>query len=159
MKVRYFESDLWLPQPREEVFAFFSDPRNLDAITPPGLRFRILTPGQIEMKTGALIDYKLRIRGVPIRWRTRIAAWEPPFRFVDEQVRGPYRLWEHEHGFESRDGGTQVRDRIRYAVPFDFLMHELLVRPDVARIFAYRTEWLKHRFARSSGSEANRLAQ
>ncbi len=146
MRVRYFESDLWLPRSREEIFAFFSDPRNLDAITPPRLRFRILTPGSIEMKTGALIDYKLRIRGFPVRWRTRIAAWEPPVRFVDEQVRGPYRLWVHEHGFESRDGGTLVRDRIRYAVPFDILVHELLVRPDVAQIFAYRTEWLRRRF-------------
>ena len=149
MKVRQFESELWLPRPREEVFAFFSDPRNLDAITPPWVGFRIVTPGPIEMKAGALIDYKLRIRGFPIRWRTKITEWEPPVRFVDEQLRGPYRLWIHEHEFEPREGGTLVRDRVRYAVAFDFLVHEILVRRDVARIFAYRTEKLRERFGPS----------
>ena len=146
MKVRQFLSELWLPRPREEVFAFFSDARNLDAITPPWVRFRMLTPGPIEMKTGALIDYKLRVHGLPIRWRTRITEWEPPIRFVDEQLRGPYRLWVHEHDFESRDGGTLMRDRVRYAVPFDFLVHKFLVQRDVERIFAYRTESLLRRF-------------
>jgi ligand-binding SRPBCC domain-containing protein len=105
----------------------------------------------IEMKAGALIDYKLRVRGFPIRWRTKITAWEPPIRFEDEQIRGPYRLWVHEHEFEVRDGGTLVRDRVRYAVWFDFLVHELLVRRDVARIFTYRTERLRQRFAQGSG--------
>ena len=98
------------------------------------------------MRVGALIDYKLRIRGVPIRWRTKISAWEPPMRFVDEQIRGPYRLWVHEHTFEERDGGTIVRDHVRYAVPFDFLAHPLLVRRDVERIFAYRAERLRELF-------------
>jgi ligand-binding SRPBCC domain-containing protein len=149
MKVRDFVSELWLPRPREEIFAFFSDARNLDAITPPWVRFRMETAGPIEMKAGALIDYKLRVRGLPIRWRTKITEWEPPVRFVDEQLRGPYRLWIHEHEFESRDGGTLVRDRVRYAVPFDFLVHRLFVRGDVARIFAYRTEELLRRFAPS----------
>jgi hypothetical protein len=149
MKVRHFVSELWLPRPREEVFAFFSDARNLDAITPPWVRFRMVTPGPLEMKAGALIDYKLRVRGFPIRWRTKITEWEPPARFVDEQLRGPYRLWIHEHEFEPRDGGTLVRDRVRYAVPFDFLVHRLFVRRDVARIFAYRTESLLRRFGPS----------
>lgn len=149
MKVRRFESELWLPRPREEVFAFFADARNLDAITPPWVCFRMETAGPVEMKAGALIDYKLRVRGFPIRWRTRITEWEPPFRFVDEQLRGPYRLWIHEHQFESRDDGTLVRDRVRYAVPFDFLVHKLFVRRDVARIFAYRTQALLRRFAPS----------
>jgi ligand-binding SRPBCC domain-containing protein len=149
MKVRYFQSELWLPRPREEVFAFFSDARNLDAITPPWVRFQTLTPAPIEMKAGALIDYKLRVHGFPIRWRTRITEWEPPFRFVDEQLRGPYRLWVHEHEFEPRDGGTLMRDHVRYAVPFDFLVHRLFVRRDVERIFAYRTESLRERFGAS----------
>ena len=149
MKVREFLSELWLPRPREEVFEFFSDARNLNAITPPWVRFRMVTAGPIEMKPGTLIDYKLRVRGFPIRWRTKITEWDPPVRFVDEQLRGPYRLWIHEHGFETRDGGTLVRDRLRYAVPFDFLVHNLFVRGDVARIFAYRTETLRRRFGLS----------
>ena len=152
MKVRQFLSELWLPQPREEVFAFFSEAGNLDAITPPWVRFRRVTPGPIEMKAGALIDYKLRVHGFPIRWRTKITEWNPPVRFVDEQLRGPYRLWIHEHEFEPRDGGTLVRDRVRYAVRFDFLVHNLFVRRDVARIFAYRTEHLRRRF-RCGGHE------
>ena len=147
MKVRSFASELWLPRPREEVFAFFSDARNLDAITPSWLRFQMVTAGPVVMKPGALIDYKLRVHGLPIRWRTRITEWDPPIRFVDEQLRGPYRLWIHEHEFELRDGGTLVRDRVRYAVPFDFLVHNLFVSRDVARIFAYRTRQLLHRFA------------
>lgn len=146
MKVRQFESELWLPRPRDEVFAFFADAANLDAITPPWVKFRTITPGPIEMRAGTLIDHRLRIRGFPIRWRTRITAWEPPARFVDEQLRGPYRLWVHEHLFEERNGGTLVRDRVRYAVPFDFIAHSLLVRRDVERIFAWRTECLKRRF-------------
>ena len=146
MKIRHFESELWLPRPRNEVFAFFADAANLDAITPPWVKFRTITPGPIEMRTGTLIDHRLRIRGLPIRWRTKITAWEPPARFVDEQIRGPYRLWIHEHLFEERDGGTLVVDRVRYAVPFDFIVHPLLVRRDVERIFAWRTECLKRRF-------------
>jgi ligand-binding SRPBCC domain-containing protein len=146
MKIRHFESELWLPRPREEVFAFFADAANLDAITPPWVKFQTITPGPIEMRAGTLIDHRLRIRGFPIRWRSKITAWEPPARFVDEQIRGPYRLWIHEHLFEDRDGGTLVVDRVRYAVPFDLIVHELLVRRDVARIFAWRTECLKRRF-------------
>ncbi len=135
-------SEVLLPRRREEVFPFFADARNLERITPPWLRFSILTPGPVEMREGALIDYRLRIHGVPVRWRTRIAAWEPPFRFVDEQVRGPYRRWMHEHTFEPMDGGTLCRDRVEYAVPGGRLIARLLIRPDVDRIFAYRREVL-----------------
>jgi ligand-binding SRPBCC domain-containing protein len=102
------------------------------------------------MREGALIDYKLRVRGVPLRWRTRINLWQPPHLFVDEQLRGPYRLWIHEHTFEPRDGGTVCRDSVRYAVPFDFFVHKLLVRPDVEKIFAFRTRELQRRFAQNS---------
>jgi ligand-binding SRPBCC domain-containing protein len=146
MKIREYETDLWLPRPREEVFSFFSETANLDAITPPWVHFRTITPGPIEMRIGALIDHRLRIHGVPVRWQSKITAWEPPARFVDEQVRGPYRLWIHEHLFEERDGGTLVRDRVRYAVPFDLFVNRFLVRPDVEKIFQYRTECLKRRF-------------
>jgi ligand-binding SRPBCC domain-containing protein len=109
----------------------------------------MITSGPVEMKEGALIDYKLRVRGFPIRWRTKITEWEPPVRFVDEQLRGPYRLWVHEHEFEQRDGGTLVRDHVRYAVRFDRLVHNSFVKRDVARIFSYRSENLVRRFGAS----------
>ena len=147
MRIREFKSEQWLPRPCAEIFAFFSAAANLDAITPPWLKFETLTPAPIAMRGGTLIDYKLRIRGIPIRWRTEITAWDPPRRFVDEQIRGPSRVWIHEHTFEERDGGTLMRDRVRYAVPFDWLVHGILVRPDVERIFAYRTEMLRERFS------------
>jgi len=131
-------SELWLPHPRDQVFAFFSDAMNLTRITPPWLEFRVLTPGPIDMHEGALIDYRLRIRGIPVGWRTRIALWEPPQRFVDEQVRGPYRRWIHEHAFKERDGGTLCLDHVDYAVWGGWLMDRLLVRRDVEAIFAYR---------------------
>jgi ligand-binding SRPBCC domain-containing protein len=145
MRVRNFQSQLWLPQPRDKVFAFFSDAQNLDLITPPWLSFRTVT-GPIEMHLGTMIDYKLRIHGFPAGWRSQITAWDPPIRFVDEQRRGPYRLWIHEHTLAERDGGTLVCDRVQYAVPFDWLVHRL-VRRDVGRIFRYRTEMLRRRFA------------
>ncbi|MDP9004680.1 MAG: SRPBCC family protein [Verrucomicrobiota bacterium] len=147
MRLRNFESELWLPRPREEVFAFFADATNLDLLTPDWLQFHTITPQPIAMRAGTLIDYQLRLRGIPIRWRTEIKVWEPPTRFVDEQIRGPYRLWIHEHTFAERDGGTLVRDRVRYAVPFDFLAHKFLVRPDVERIFAFHTQVLQERFS------------
>ena len=147
MRVRNFESQLWLPQPRDKVFAFFSDAQNLDLITPPWVHFRTVTPGPMEMRLGTLIDYKLRIHCFPVRWRSEITAWEPPVHFVDEQVRGPYRLWIHEHNFAERDGSTLVCDRVQYAVPFDWLAHSLLVRRDVERIFRYRNDMLRRRFA------------
>ncbi len=146
MRIRTFESEQWLPQSRDELFAFFADARNLDAITPPWLNFHTLTPGPIAMGEGTLIDYKLRVHGVPIRWRTQIQVWDPPRRFVDEQIRGPYRLWVHEHTFEPRDGGTLMRDHVRFAVPFDFIAYPLLVRRDVQTIFNHRSEQLRRQF-------------
>lgn len=146
MRVREFSTELWLPLPPAELFEFFGDAGNLDALTPPWLNFHIVTPRPIPMHAGTLIDYRLRVRGLPIRWRTRINEWQPPFRFVDEQLRGPYRLWIHEHTFEARDGGTLAKDHVRYAVPFDFLTHRWLVRPDIEKIFRYRTEALQRRF-------------
>ncbi len=147
MRIRVFKAELWVPRPREEVFEFFADAANLDAITPPWLRFHTVTPAPIEMGVGTVIDHRLRIRGFPLRWRSKITVWEPPKRFVDEQVRGPYRLWRHEHEFEEHNGGTVVRDRVQYAVLFDVLVHELLVQRDVEKIFAYRTDCLRKRFA------------
>ena len=152
MTVREFKTELWLPLPPAELFSFFGDAANLDAITPPWLHFRILTPPPIVMREGTLIDYRLRVHGLTLRWRTRISAWQPPHRFVDEQLRGPYRRWIHEHAFEPRDGGTLARDVVRYAVPFDVLLHQWFVRPDIENIFEFRAAELKRRFASSAES-------
>ncbi len=138
---------LRLPRPRPEVFAFFADAANLEALTPSLLRFRIVSPQPVEMRSGALIDYRLRVHGIPLRWKTEITAWDPPVRFVDEQLRGPYRLWVHEHTFEDAPGGgTFVQDRVRYRPPFGRLANWLLVERDVRAIFAWRTEALLRLF-------------
>ena len=146
MHIHQFSSEIWLARPIKEVFAFFSDAANLDSITPPWLSFRTVTRQPIEMHAGAVIDYRLRVRGFPVRWRSEITEWEPPYHFVDEQIRGPYRRWIHAHKFEPRNGGTLVCDDVRYAVPFDWLLHKFVVRPDVERIFAYRADCLRKRF-------------
>lgn len=146
MKTRVFESTLWLPKGVQEVFDFFGNAANLQAITPQWLNFEILTPQPMKMQQGALIDYRLRIRGFPVRWQTEITAWDPPFRFVDEQRRGPYRVWVHEHRFVERHGGTDVLDRVQYASPFGWFVDPLFVSRDVASIFAYRRQKLREKF-------------
>lgn len=152
MRERRFESEIWLPRPREELFAFFSDAANLQELTPGSLHFQIVTPMPIEIRAGTLIDYRLRIRGLPVRWQTRITVWEPPHRFVDVQARGPYRRWIHEHIFEPSGGGTLIRDQVRYAVPFDLISHRWFVRQEIERIFACRSERI---FSLFGGSSAN----
>ena len=147
MRERHFTAEQWLPRPRAELFPFFADAANLERITPPWLGFRILTPRPIEMRAGTLIDYRLKVHGVPLRWRTRIAVWAAPERFVDEQVKGPYRRWIHEHSFVEKDGGTLCRDDVRYAVLGGALVDRLLVRRDVESIFAYRRQVLTELFA------------
>ena len=142
MTVHVLERRQRLPVPAERAFAFFSDARNLEAITPPWLRFRVLTPGAIEMRPDALIEYRLRLHGIPLSWLTRIEVWEPPHRFVDVQLRGPYALWEHTHTF-APDGADAVviSDRVRYALPLGRLgelARRLLVRRDLDRIFDHR---------------------
>jgi ligand-binding SRPBCC domain-containing protein len=146
MSEHRFESDIWLPRLRQEIFPFFADAANLERITPPWLSFRVVSPQPIEMRSGALIDYRLRVHGLPLRWRTRIEEWDPPRSFVDRQLRGPYRLWLHTHSFEERDGGTLCRDVVRYAVPGGALVERLFVRRDVERIFAYRATALRRLF-------------
>ncbi|MBA4106601.1 MAG: CDP-paratose 2-epimerase [Pirellula sp.] len=135
-----------VPRPLDEVFPFFADAMNLERITPPLVRFRVLTPAPLTMRTGLLIDYKLRIRGLPVRWQTEITAWEPQRRFVDEQRRGPYKFWRHEHTFEACDGGTRMTDEVHYGVPGGGLVNWLLVGRDVRKIFAYRQQALREIF-------------
>ena len=145
---RTLETCLLLDSPQEKVFPFFADAWNLEVLTPPELRFEILTPRPLEMCEGARIEYRLRLFGVPFRWRTRIAAWEAPVRFVDVQESGPYRLWEHTHRFRAEGDRTRVEDRVRYALPLrpvGELAHQV-VRRQLDRIFAYRSEVLIRRF-------------
>lgn len=126
------------------AFDFYADTHNLEPMTPPWLHFELTTPGPVTMRPGALLDYKLRLHGVPVRWRTRIETWEPAVGFVDTQVKGPYALWEHTHLFEEdSDGATVIHDRIRYAIPLGpigSIAHRLFVRRDLERIFDYRSE-------------------
>jgi len=154
MRTRRFEQEIWLPRSRDEVFPFFADAGNLETLTPPWLSFRIVTPRPIAMRTGAEIDYRLRIHGVPLRWRSSIDAWQPPVRFVDRQLRGPYRLWVHLHEFEERDGGTLCRDIVDYAVWGGALVDRRLVRPDLEKIFRFRAETLRRLFGEAETAEA-----
>src|SRR5229473_256824 len=108
MTPRIFQTEQWLPKPLDEVFAFFASAANLQILTPDWVGCSILTPEPIELRRGARIDYRLRLHGVPVRWQTEITAWEPPHRFVDEQRRGPYRVWVHEHLFDARADGTDI---------------------------------------------------
>jgi ligand-binding SRPBCC domain-containing protein len=128
----------------EAVFAFFADPFNLETITPPLLRFAVVTPPPIAMGVGTFIRYRLRLHGVPLRWDTLIEAWEPPRRFVDVQLRGPYRVWHHSHEVSPLDDGrTLMRDTVRYALGFGVLgalAHRAIVRRDLEAIFDYRAE-------------------
>lgn len=137
--------ETFVPRPRREVFAFFAAAENLERITPPELRFRIATAPPIRMAEGTLIDYRLRLFGVPFAWRTRIARWEPESRFVDEQLAGPYASWVHTHAFRPARGGTLMTDEVRYRLPL-FPAGELaypLVRLQLARIFAYRARRIR----------------
>ena len=132
-----------LAAPPSEVFPVFADARNLEAITPPLLRFRLLTPEPIAMAVGTFLQYALRLHGVPVRWDTLIQAWDPPHRFVDVQVRGPYRLWHHTHELEPVDGGTLMRDTVRYSLGFGALgevARRAVVTRDLEAIFAFRAE-------------------
>ena len=141
------EAEVRLPAPIDEMWAFFSNARNLELLTPAFLRFSVLTPEPIEMKPGTLIDYRLRVRGVPIRWQSRISEWDPPYRFLDEQTRGPYRFWIHEHTFEPDGDETIARDFVRYDHVGGRIVNRLMVGRDVKAIFDYRRRMLDEIFA------------
>lgn len=138
-----------VPRPRAEVFAFFEDATNLALITPPFLGFEITTPPPIRMHAGTLIDYRIRLFGAPLRWRTEIEIYEPGERFVDRQLRGPYRLWRHTHVFRDVDGGTEMIDEVDYAVgfgPFGSVARALFVERTLDSIFDYRANTVARLF-------------
>ena len=143
MSERLLEREQFFAHPIDQVFEPFSRADNLQAITPPWLHFRIVSKLPIEMREGALIEYRLRFHGVPVRWRTEIEVWEPPYRFVDLALKSPFALWHHTHTFEEVEGGTLARDRVRYRVGFGRLgeaAHARVVGRDLERIFAFRRE-------------------
>jgi ligand-binding SRPBCC domain-containing protein len=149
MPLTHFTREQFIDRPLPEVFAFYADASNLERITPAWLQFRIATPGPIAMQRGARIDYRIRLRGVTVRWTSEITEWTPPHRFVDVQVRGPYRTWEHTHEFFVVSGGTLVRDAIRYELPLGLIgeiARRAFVAQDVERIFDYRREALAAHF-------------
>jgi ligand-binding SRPBCC domain-containing protein len=133
----------------EQVFAFFADATNLEALTPKWMKFQILTPEPIPMHRGAKIDYRLRWHGFPMSWQTEIVRWEPPFRFEDLQLKGPYRVWHHTHRFQAAGGGTLLTDDVRYQLPFGWigkLVHAISVRRNVEQIFAFRQAKIRELF-------------
>jgi ligand-binding SRPBCC domain-containing protein len=135
------ETRVWLARPRAQVFAFFADPGNLARVSPPALRLRLLTPGA-TLQAGAVLDFRAAWLGVPLRWRTYIREYDPPYRFVDVQVRGPWARWEHRHLFlADESGGTWMEDRVTYRLPLGLLgraVHGALVHGQLRTAWAFR---------------------
>jgi len=141
MKTYTIETQTTLNKSIREVFPFFANAENLDKVTPPWLKFEILTPLPIEMNVGTKVDYRLRLHGIPIRWRSEITEWDPPHKFADVQIKGPYRFWKHEHFFSAEGNQTRMIDQVEYAIPgwiFAPIVHSLFVKQDLSKIFDYR---------------------
>ncbi|MFT4543167.1 MAG: ligand-binding SRPBCC domain-containing protein [Planctomycetota bacterium] len=142
-KTFVLESEQWIGRSIDSVFEFFSHPNNLEALTPPWLHFRVLKASTETIREGTTIDYQLRLHGIPLRWRSIIESWNPPFEFVDRQIRGPYRSWVHRHSFEPSSAGVLMKDHVEYSILGGSLVNRFFVRPDVQRIFAYRSEHIE----------------
>ena len=150
MKSHLFEKKTIIKKPLPEVFDFFSKAENLDKITPPHLYFKILTPSPIVIKKGTIIDYQLKLYGVPFKWKTEITKWDPPYSFEDSQISGPYKKWVHQHFFEEKNGEVHMKDIVEYLSPgwlLEPLIDLLFVGPNVQRIFNYRETFLKSYFS------------
>jgi ligand-binding SRPBCC domain-containing protein len=152
---RILESKAIVPATLEEVFAFFSKAENLERLTPTSLRFQILSSLPIEMKVGTIIEYRLRLMGIPFRWQSVITAWEPLLLFADDQKRGPYKLWHHEHRFATTESGTEIIDRVEYKIIGGFIepfVHALFVGPQLKKIFSFREKVIREVFGQSYSS-------
>ena len=133
----------FIDKPRDVVFSFFSKPENLEYITPPYLHFKIMNTLPVSMKEGQIINYKLRIRGISIKWSSLIKSYSPPFNFIDEQIKGPYSVWHHTHEFIEEKNGTRIIDNIIYKIPLGFigkLINHFWVAKDLEKIFNYRQD-------------------
>lgn len=149
MAEHVLEREQIIRRPRAEVFAFFADAANLERITPPELNFHIITPQPIDIKKGALIDYQLKLRGIPLTWKTEITDWNPPHSFVDTALRSPYKQWIHLHMFEEGESGeTIMRDIVRYRLPFEPFgdIAHFYVKKELAYIFDYRRKVIEEIF-------------
>ena len=159
MKTYSLKFEQYIDLPVNDVFNFFSRPENLSLITPARLKFDIITPTPLKMKEGQLVDYSLRIMYIiKLHWRTLITHYEKPYKFVDQQLKGPYTLWHHTHTFEEKDGGTLIRDELKYAIPFGILgriVHELYVKYDIRSIFKYRQKILDDIFTEIKKQSGN----
>jgi ligand-binding SRPBCC domain-containing protein len=153
------EAKLWLPRSAEDVFNFFAVTRNLEETAPPALRFKILGPDNIVMGRGTRLDYRLWLYGLPVYWQSEITAWEPPYRFVDQQRRGPYRWWTHEHTFAENEDGTLMLDRVNYGVPGGALVHRIFVAHSLRKIFEFRARRMRDMMLAASGSHDAQAAQ
>ena len=154
MSLFTLQSAQWLPRRPDEIFDYYADAFNLELLTPPWLQFRVITPPPIHIEQGTEIEYRLRLHGIPLGWRSRITAWQPPHSFTDEQIRGPYRRWTHRHTFTPQDGGTLITDFVEYDMLGGLLIDRLLVRRDLRRIFAYRQDQLAARFGKAASAAA-----
>ena len=150
MKLHVLQREQRVPYPADEVFAFFACPENLARITPPLLDVRILTPSPVTMKEGTLIDYTLRLWGIPLHWRTLITRFDSPLGFIDEQLKGPYLFWHHAHTFREDDRGTVIGDEVRYVLPYGLLgdlVHAAYVKRSLDRIFDHRAQVIAQIFS------------
>jgi len=153
MKVFKLERKQYINLPIKTVFKFFSSPENLEQITPKTLRFKILSPSPIKMGPGALIDYTIRLFFIPVHWRTLISEYNPPFTFIDQQLKGPYSFWHHTHTFIEKDGGVEIIDSVRYSIPFGLIgriLNWLWIRKELERIFDYRFKAIENYFSNNN---------
>jgi len=143
LPIRKLKRTILIPAPIERVFDFFSLADNLNLIIPPWLKFQILTPGPIRMELNTVIDFALKIYGIPVQWRSEITEWHPPGSFTDKQIKGPYAIWEHKHSFFAKDNGTIMEDTVIYSVPgfiFEPVVNVLMVGWRLKKIFDFREE-------------------
>lgn len=158
---QFLETATMLPRAIDEAFEFFANAENLERITPPELAFQILTPTPVIIREGTIIDYRLRLFGVPFHWRTRIVEWQPQQHFIDEQIRGPYSSWRHRHTFAGCETGTEMTDRVEYCLPLRPLGSAALplVRRQLNRIFRYRADAIRRLMVGDTSTAGHRRGQ